>query len=121
MYYAIGIFFGEKEFSRTLESNSPIPKWQSMGETERILSREEWWNIDVNSKENIPREVRFVREKLHMDFGRIDWVFNEGKPVIFDANKTPSGIGVKSLDTELDRHRNSIICDFSAGLEKFMN
>lgn len=112
-------FFGDKEFNRTLSSNNPISKWSSMNKEERIRSREEWSKIEIVSNEKLPQEVRAVREKLGMDFGRIDWALNNGKPIVFDANKTPGGIGVRSLDSDLDLKRRSLICEFSEGIEYF--
>lgn len=112
-------FFGDKEFNRTLSSFNPIPKWSNLNEEEKKRSREEWWNIEIVSNANVPQEVRAVREKLGMDFGRIDWALNDGKPIVFDANKTPGGIGVRSFDSDLDRKRHSLICEFSEGVEYF--
>jgi len=33
-----------------------------------------------------------LREKLHLDYGKIDFVISDGKPFVFDANKT-MGLG----------------------------
>ncbi len=111
-------FFGDKEFNRTLFSKNPMPKWSSMNEEERTRSREKWWKIEVLNNAKVPQEVRSVREKLCMDFGRIDWALHNGKPIVFDANKTPS-IGVRSLDSDLDLKRHSLICKFSEGIKYF--
>ena len=112
-------FFGDKEFSRTLLSKNSIVKWSCMNEMERESSSKEWWDVNVVSKADIPSDVRKVRKSLGMDFGRIDWVMHHGKPIVFDANKTPD-LGARSLKTDLDRKRKALICGFSEGLEYFM-
>ena len=111
-------FFGDREFNRKLTAKHHCPKWASMTEHERILSRNEWWDIKVTEQTRVPKEVISVRENLNLDFGRIDWVFNDGEPVVFDANKTP-GIGTWSLESEFDRHRSSIMKDLAKGIDKF--
>jgi hypothetical protein len=112
-------FFGNKEFTRTLSSSNPIVKWCSMNNDERTRSLEEWWKINVVTNDKVPQEVRAVRKKLRMDFGRIDWAIHDGKPIVFDANKTPAGIGVAALCSGIAVKRRSLLCEFAAGIEYF--
>lgn len=37
-----------------------------------------------------PQAVRDYRAKLGFDFGKFDYVMHEGKPIVFDANRTPT-------------------------------
>lgn len=44
----------------------------------------------------VPPEVLAYRERIGLDYGRIDYVEHEGKPVILDVNKTIGGGGIQS-------------------------
>lgn len=112
-------FFGDKEFNRTLAAFKPIPKWSNLSKEEKIRSREEWREIKIVSNADVPQEVRAVREKLGMDFGRIDWAWNNGKPIVFDANKTPGGVGLKLPDSDIELNMRVLISEFSRGVEYF--
>ncbi len=37
----------------------------------------------------MPDEVRAVRERLGLHFGKIDFAMHEGRAIVFDVNKTP--------------------------------
>jgi len=114
-------FFGDKEFNRTLVSSKSPIKWSSMNQDERELSVQEWNKINICTQADIPDEVREVRKKLKMDFGRIDWAFHNGTAVVFDANKTPTlSVGSMQLETDLNRRRESLLCEFSEGLEYYI-
>ncbi|MCG8669451.1 MAG: hypothetical protein MI867_08545 [Pseudomonadales bacterium] len=112
-------FFGDRDFSRTLIAQHSSPKWGSMTDEERVISRKEWWQIKVNLKPSVPEEVQAVREALNLDYGRIDWALHEGVPVVFDANKTPF-IGNWSLKNELDQQRHAIMQGLAKGIEDFL-
>ncbi len=43
-----------------------------------------------------PQMIYDLREHMHLDYGKIDYVMREGKPVLFDVNKTT---GVTSLQS----------------------
>lgn len=38
----------------------------------------------------VPDEIRAWRRKLGFDYGKIDFVIHDGKPVLIDANRTPT-------------------------------
>lgn len=38
----------------------------------------------------VPEELRRLRRQWKIDYGKIDFVLQDGKPVVFDVNKTPS-------------------------------
>jgi hypothetical protein len=40
--------------------------------------------------EATPPELEAVRRAMHVDYGRIDYVMAEGKPVVYDINRTPT-------------------------------
>ncbi len=46
--------------------------------------------------EDHPAELQEIRRRLGFDFGKFDYVIQDGKPVVFDFNKTPGlhGIGM---------------------------
>ena len=113
-------FFGDREFNRTFSGSKQVQKWGNLSEDERIKSQQEWFKTKVVNDANIPAEVRAVREKLRMDFGRIDWAFHNGMPVVFDANRTPAfSVGESAHNSELDARRRSLICKYSEGIEYF--
>lgn len=113
-------FFGSKEFRIKLVCKNPIPKWINMDSEEQSQSSKDWFDIEVLDDAELPDEVRAVRERLKMDYGRLDWVFHNGKPVVFDANKTPGATGVMDRTTELGRHRYAVMQAFSKGIEKYL-
>jgi hypothetical protein len=45
---------------------------------------------------SVPEELRALRRRLGLDYRKIDYVMKEGKPFVFDVNKT---VGVRSLDS----------------------
>jgi len=49
----------------------------------------------------VPDELRAERERLGFDYGKFDFVMHRGKPVLFDANRTPAASG--GLDQYPDR------------------
>jgi len=109
-------FLGDREFSRTIASMRPVTKWSRMTEAERQISREEWWDVEVVPEAVVPPRVRSVREDLHLDFGRIDWAYHEGEPVVFDVNKTPSFRLPPAGESELRRRILSLLSDFASGV-----
>jgi hypothetical protein len=38
---------------------------------------------------DVPEFIRMERQRLGLDFGKMDFVIHEGEPVLLDANKTP--------------------------------
>lgn len=107
-------FFGDFEFSRNIESTNPIVKWSSMTDEEKTVSSEEWETIKVSKDDDIPDQLREVRDNLKLDFGRIDWAIHNGQAVIYDVNKTP----YLSMNTGHDA-KKKVIHEFSKGIEQF--
>ncbi|MEM9373546.1 MAG: hypothetical protein AAGA55_07865 [Planctomycetota bacterium] len=70
------VFFGTREYGGQLSSRSPIVKFGNA--------------IDDTEYEP-PAKVKSVRKKLGVDFGRIDYVLDEGVPRVIDVNKTEGG------------------------------
>jgi len=47
-------------------------------------------NILAHERVAVPKEIRAERERLGFDYGKFDFVVHEGKPILLDANRTPS-------------------------------
>ncbi|HYW69820.1 MAG TPA: hypothetical protein VE961_02225 [Pyrinomonadaceae bacterium] len=52
----------------------------------------------------VPPEVREFRKKLGMDYGKIDYVINDGKLIILDVNPTPVVPAKDALTKGIARH-----------------
>jgi hypothetical protein len=72
-----------------------IRTWVFMGPNERCTRFVTPTNIskagDVVHYEpmDVPPQLRAERERLNFDFGKFDFVMQDGEPVLLDANKTP--------------------------------
>jgi hypothetical protein len=75
----------------------------------KILSNEEGGAV--------PAEVREVRERLHLDFGAIDYFIVDGKGVVVDANKT---VGSNPNWLKKNRFRQEFNDRMSAALFEFV-
>jgi len=73
-YLRVYQFCGDQGYCARWGSPHPIVKRRN------IISREEV---------AIPEEVVAVRRELGMDYGKLDFVIHEGRPIVFDANRTP--------------------------------
>jgi hypothetical protein len=69
------VFMGKRETCSRCVSAAPIVKGAG------IISRE---------LVAVPGELRQTRTRLGFDYGKFDFVVHEGKPVLFDANMTPT-------------------------------
>jgi hypothetical protein len=70
------VFLGDRGRCKRARSAEPLIK--------------SWKIIDVDPDYlTIPDEIQAERERLGIDFGKFDYVLHEGRPVLFDANKTP--------------------------------
>lgn len=67
---------GNRDFHVVTISKEPIVKGRN------IIDR---WVVDLAT----PPEMIALREALRVDFGRFDYVLIDGKPVVFDINRTP--------------------------------
>ncbi len=68
-------FFGDREFASRLVTSTPV----SGGSV--VVRRE--------TVEGVPDELRQRREELGFDFGKFDFTVADGRPVLFDVNRTP--------------------------------
>jgi len=68
------IFLGDRERCTRYWSNEPIIKSS---------------NIKAKEPSPVPDELREARERLGFDYGKFDFAMHDGKPILFDTNKTP--------------------------------
>jgi hypothetical protein len=68
------VFFGASERCTRYVADDPIVK------SDNIVARE---------AVAVPEEIRAERERLGFDFGKFDFAIHDGRPVLFDANRTP--------------------------------
>ncbi|WP_027062285.1 hypothetical protein [Mesorhizobium loti] len=77
----------------------------------KILSNEEGGAV--------PEEVRAVRQRLHLDFGAIDYFIVDGKGIIVDANKTvgsnPEWLKKNRFRQEFDDRMAAALIEFVRG------
>ncbi len=68
-------FFGDKDFNSVLRSREPVVKRANA----------------IQTKEgSTPPELKSFRQRLGIDYGKIDYTLRNGRAVIFDFNRTPS-------------------------------
>jgi hypothetical protein len=93
----IWMFFGEQGYCMKVRGALPLVKSREL--------------LDVKVLDSVPDEVRAARERHGLDFGKIDFVIHDGKPLVLDVNKTPTvylnrrgkpGEYVRRLSTGLD-------------------
>ncbi|HKY63908.1 MAG TPA: hypothetical protein VJR29_10845 [bacterium] len=70
------LFLGDREKSAIFYSKSPIVK------SANILRQE--------PLDEVPEELRRIRRELKFDYGKFDYTVVDGRPVLFDANRTPT-------------------------------
>ena len=46
--------------------------------------------VDFERLTEVPEELRQIRRDLKFDFGKFDYTMVDGRPVLFDANRTPT-------------------------------
>lgn len=89
-------FLGDRSISGRVGSRDPIVR----------ISRAETPITSVD----IPPELHAWRKELGLDYGRLDYVLHDGKPILLDANKT---LGCdKSLRTD-----NGMCDDLAEGIK----
>ena len=69
------VFLGDREVSSRVLSHAPVVK-----------------SRDMIRRTDVPLHpgARAARERLGMDYGKIDYVVRDGEAVVFDANRTPA-------------------------------
>lgn len=79
------IFFGEQGWAGRFGAKKPIIKFRKRVTKDELIP--------------IPDELKLVRKKLGFDYGRFDFVQHDGKPVLYDVNKTLGvGRGAQQLE-----------------------
>ncbi len=101
----IWVFFGDQGIYYNCVSPEPVIK------SHNLLRRE---FLDVN---DVPDSIREVRAKMGFDFGKFDFAMHQGKPVLYDVNRTPGG-PKNVAKTETTERSYQIL---SAGLNGFIN
>jgi hypothetical protein len=84
------VFLGEMETVNRSYSYSPIVKGRNAVKREVL--------------DDVPAEIRALREELAFDYGKFDFVVADGVPVLYDANRTPT-LGILTEDEYLPRLR----------------
>jgi hypothetical protein len=70
------LFFGDQDRHAMFYSHDPVIKSHNVVDFERLSE--------------VPDELRQIRRKLKFDFGKFDYTMVDGRPVLFDANRTPT-------------------------------
>lgn len=68
-------FFGDQEMNVLLKSREKVVKGSNSHGCEEAP---------------VPPELRAIRRRMGIDYGKFDYVLREGKVVLFDVNRTPS-------------------------------
>ena len=71
------IFLGQSEWASRFGAKEPVVHFSNMATEDLPVA--------------IPEELQALRKKLGFDYGRFDYVIHNGKPVLFDVNKTIGG------------------------------
>lgn len=94
------VFFGDREINTLAMSPDPLVK--SWNVTRREILSE------------TPPELRAARESLGFDFGKFDYVIRDGRPVLFDANRTPTYNAASAAGSP-----SQLLLDLSRGIEAY--
>lgn len=70
------VFLGDREQHGIFYSNDPIIRSHNIVDFERLSE--------------VPEELRQMRRDLRFDFGKFDYTMVDGRPILFDANRTPT-------------------------------
>lgn len=93
------VFFGDAERCNRFCSAEPIVKGSN------IISRE---SVPV------PDELRAERARLGFDYGKFDFVVHNGRAVLLDANRTPTGVA------SISHHQDSEAPRLARGIEALL-
>jgi hypothetical protein len=94
------IFLGDREWCARIVSPSPLVKGADA--------------VDRTYVE-VPPEIRAHRKRLGFDYGKFDFVIHEGRPVLLDANRTPT------LPTRLSDERGGDLAELARGIEALLH
>lgn len=97
-------------------SNYAARFWVFCGETERCTRYTspdkllKGSTVVQHCPVEVPEELRALRKKLGFDYGKFDFVVNDGRAILLDANKTlgrPSHLG-QALESEIIRFADGL-------------
>lgn len=96
--------------------------WHFFGDRETLLLR--WANNRIVARPHllgaefappdIPEEIRARRRELGFDFGKFDFAIADGKPVLYDTNRTPTN------HTLPDEDMHTLTTTLAAGLPSLL-
>lgn len=101
----IWVFFGDQEVYYQCVSSEPVIK------SHNLIRRE---FLDEN---DVPESIREIRANMGFDYGKFDFALHNGKPVLFDVNRTPGGPKTP-IESETTEKNYRIL---SAGINGFIN
>lgn len=70
------VFLGDHEICRVTRSDRPVVK--------------SGYASDITNLGDVPEELRRERDRLGLDYGKMDYVIHDGSAVLLDANTTPT-------------------------------
>jgi hypothetical protein len=89
----VWMFLGDRELNTIVYSPEPIVKGRS------VIRRE--------PAPEVPDELRRLRAELGFDYGKFDYTIIDGRPILYDINRTPAEAPTGSFSPEVlvERHR----------------
>ena len=76
-YVRYWMFLGERGWAARFGSKNPIVKFSNRSTADERVP--------------VPDELVDLRKRLGFDYGRFDYVVRDGRPIVFDINKTVAG------------------------------
>ena len=98
------VFLGDSEIHYINTSKEPVIRGYNSIHREYLMEDE------------VPEELRETRKTLGFEYGKFDYVMHDGKPVLFDINKTPG----TASNMKNRPGVNEIIREFSRGIDYFI-
>jgi len=99
------VFLGDQGIYYQAVSPDPVIK------SHNLIRRE---FLDVN---DVPESIRDIRVNLGFDYGKFDFAMHQGKPVLYDVNRTPGG-PKNSIKRDTTQRSHRTLCE---GLNGFIN
>lgn len=88
-YIRYWMFLGDRGWAARFGSKNPIVKFSRRVTPEEQVA--------------VPDELKALRKKIGIDYGRFDFVVHDGLPIVFDVNKTVGGYKDRaSFASEID-------------------
>lgn len=76
-YVRYWMFLGDRGWAARFGSKNPIVKFSN--------------RVTPEERVPVPEELTALRRRLGFDYGRFDYVVRDGRPIVFDINKTVGG------------------------------